>query len=284
MSQQASKLVRVRDFAVSFDFYQNVVRFTVRQCDEVRQIALLSAPGGELLLLAGESAGDLSALLTPVYDQPKPGQSHYFSGGPSFHTYRDLLLPYTQYGVTWRETEWGWELLRMVDPDGYVLSFWGGRQLTDDEILAFYEAAPVRLNQALHGLDQEGLDLSRAPGKWSIREIVLHMVDSDATSLALVKFALAEPGRTFYGNSYDPDVWARGLDYAHRSIGAEVELFTSIRRHMAGLLRHIPGALDRTVTLSTGQTVSVRQRIEPLMGHALHHIDQIIETRTVHNR
>lgn len=60
-----------------------MVRFTVQQCDEVRQIALLSAPGGELLLLAGESAGDLSVLLTPVYDQPKPGQSHYFSRGPS---------------------------------------------------------------------------------------------------------------------------------------------------------------------------------------------------------
>ncbi|MED1876725.1 DinB family protein [Brevibacillus borstelensis] len=124
--------------------------------------------------------------------------------------------------------------------------------------------------------------MSRAPGKWSIRQIVLHMVDSDATSLAMVKFALAEPGRVFHGNAYDPDVWAAGLDYAHRSIQAEVELFCAIRSHIGGLLKHLPDAMDRTVSLSSGHIVSVRQRIEPLMGHALHHIGQILETRKVH--
>lgn len=84
------------------------------------------------------------------------------------------------------------------------------------------------------------------------------------------------------GNAYDPDVWAAGLDYAHRSIQAEVELFCAIRSHIGGLLKHLPDAMDRTVSLSSGHIVSVRQRIEPLMGHALHHIGQILETRKVH--
>lgn len=126
------------------------------------------------------------------------------------------------------------------------------------------------------------MDLAREQGKWTIRQIVLHIVDSEATSLAMPKFALAEPGRSFNTNSYNPDVWAEGLDYANRPIDAEVELFTAIRKHIGGLLRHIPDAMERSVQLSSGQTIKVKQRIEPLVSHALHHIEQIHETRRIH--
>lgn len=63
---------------------------------------------------------------------------------------------------------------------------------------------------------------------------------SEATSLALAKFALAEPGRTFQGNAYDPDLWAKGLDYAGRSIQAEVALFHAIRSRMMRTMRICP--------------------------------------------
>ncbi|MCK9910636.1 DinB family protein, partial [Microbacteriaceae bacterium K1510] len=250
--------------------------------DAKKQVALLTAPSGEMLVVAGKEAKHPTDLLTPIYDQPNPGQSLYFSVGTEMHAHRERLLGSPAFDITWQEREWGWETLRVVDPDGYVVSFWGGRALSEKEILHYYDQAPSRLQNALEGLTEADLDLARAPGKWSIRQIVLHIVDSDCTSLALVKFALAEPGRSFSGNAYDPDVWAAGLDYANRPINAEVELFGAIRKHIGGLLRHIPSALERTVTLVTGQTVAVRRRIEPLMGHALHHIEQIWETRQVH--
>lgn len=284
MSQTASKLIRVHDLSVSIDFYQNVMNFKVEIFDEAKQIALLQAPSRELLVLAGKTADHPTELLAPVFDQPSPGRSLYFSGGTEMRAFRDRLLGIPGVECSWRETEWGWETLRVVDPDGYILSFWGGRKLSDEQILDYYDEAPSRLQQALAGLAEEDLDLAWEPGKWSIRQIVLHMVDSDCTSLALVKFALAEPGRSFTGNPYDPDVWAAGLDYAHRPIEAEVELFSAIRKHIGGLLRHIPSAMDRTVTLTNNQTVAVRQRIEPLMGHALHHIEQIRETRRAHGK
>jgi catechol 2,3-dioxygenase-like lactoylglutathione lyase family enzyme len=276
--------MRVKDLEYSLTFYREVMRFTLVSAEETKGVAVVKAPAGETVVLAMAAAEEVSAYLTPVYDQPGPGKHLYFQAGPDFASYRERLLSLPDAKAAWRETEWGWEWLLVEDPDGVILSFWGGRELRDEEILHFYDLGPEQLQQALAGLDEADLDLRRAPGKWSIRELVLHLVDSDATSLALVKFALAEPGRSFHGNAYDPDVWARGLDYAHRPIQAEVALFTAIRRHVGGLLRHLPGALDRHVTLSGGQTVTVRQRIEPLMGHALHHIEQIWETRRVHQR
>jgi hypothetical protein len=284
VTQLSSKLLRVQHLQHSLNFYTDVMRFTITYPEKVKGAAVATSPAGVSVVLAAADAGDVSSLLTPVYDQPEPGKHLYFPGGPDLTGYRERLLALPGVSATWRETEWGWETLQVVDPDGYILSFWGGRELSDEEILRFYELGPKRLQQALEGLSEEDLDLVRAPGKWSIREIVLHLVDSDATSLALVKFALAESGRSFNGNAYDPDVWAKGLDYTHRSIQAEVALFTAIRKHIGGLLRHFPDAFNRFVTLPNGQTVTVKQRIEPLMGHALHHIEQIWETRNVHGK
>lgn len=282
MFQKADKCLRTNKFTEQLEFYRRVMGFDVEQVEGEQQLTFLIAPGGERILLAGTEQQDLSLYLTEVFDQPILGQSFYLSAPSSFYEYRDRVLAQKQHNAEWVETEWGWERLSVTDPEGYVITFWGGRNLSDGQIIAFYDEAPTRLKKALEGLNDQQLDLSRAPGKWSIRQIVLHMVDSDATSLAMVKFALAEPGRVFHGNAYDPDVWAAGLDYAHRSIQAEVELFCAIRSHIGGLLKHLPDAMDRTVSLSSGHIVSVRQRIEPLMGHALHHIGQILETRKVH--
>lgn len=240
------------------------------------------APAGERVLLAGPASSDLSEYLVNIYDAPKPGQTLFLAASPDFYPYRDRMLARPEANATWHETEWGWERLTVAGTDSIFLTFWGGRTLSDEQIMGFYELGYERLQSALDGLEEHQLDLVRAPGKWSIRQIVLHIVDSEATSLAMAKFALAEPGRSFNGNAYDPDAWAEGLDYAGRNIDAEVALFGAIRRHIGGLLRHLPGAWDRSVNLSSGQTVTVRQHIEPLMGHALHHIEQIWETRRVH--
>lgn len=282
MTAGIGKCLRTQDFAQSLRHYEQVLEFQVDQVDESKEVAVIVAPAGERILLAGPSSGELSEYLADRYDAPEPGQSLYLGAPDAFCAYRDRLLAREEAHGKWYETEWGWERLTAVDPSGCVLTFWGGRTLTDEQILHYYDMGFERLQAALAGLEEHQLDLVRSPGKWSIRQLVLHMVDSEATSLAMAKFALAEPGRDFNGNAYDPDVWAAGLDYAGRSIAAEVALFGAIRSHMSGLLRHLPDAWDRSVTLSTGQTVTVRQRIEPLMGHALHHIEQIWETRRVH--
>ncbi|QRG68538.1 DinB family protein [Brevibacillus choshinensis] len=282
MTAGIGKCLRTMDFAQSLRHYDRVLEFQVEQVDESREVAVVVAPAGEPIVLAGLSAGDLSEYLADRCDAPQPGQSLYLGAPDGFHAYRDRLLAREDAQGAWYETEWGWEKLTTVDPTGYVLTFWGGRTLTDEQILHYYDIGCERLQAALAGLEEHQLDLVRSPGKWSIRQLVLHLVDSEATSLAMAKFALAEPGRDFNGNAYDPDVWAAGLDYAGRSIAAEVALFGAIRSHMSGLLRHLPAAWDRSVRLSSGQTVTVRQRIEPLMGHALHHIEQIWETRRAH--
>lgn len=280
MSKQAGILIRTADLARSVDFYINALG---QRLEWQRGDAALIAPrAGRLLLIAGPEAGDLSPWLPQAYDQPVPGKRVYWGGGtPAFKAELE------QKGVPvlhWEERDWGSTLLLVEDPDGHIVSFTAGKPWSDGEMLQWYQAAPARLARALEGLSEADLDLARAPGKWTIRQLVLHIVDSDCTSLVRPKFALAEPGRAFNVNAYNPDAWADGLDYAHRPVSAEVALFGAIRAHMAGLLTHLPGALDRTTVGPDGTATPVRPSIYALTWHALHHIDQIFDTRRVHGR
>src|SRR5690606_10945701 len=153
------------------------------------------------------------------------------------------------------------------------------------EVLALYAAGVEALNDALAGLSDADLDLTSKPGEWSIRQIVHHLADSEATVLAGLKFALAEPGRRYIRNGYHQDVWAEGLDYAGRPIGPAVALFGAIRAHLLQLVRHIPGAWERNTVDAEGQPgIPVGQYLGMLASHALEHIEEIRETRAVHGR
>ncbi|WP_369009671.1 DinB family protein, partial [Lysinibacillus sp. GbtcB16] len=70
-----------------------------------------------------------------------------------------------------------------------------------------YAAGAGELEESVAGLTAEQLGLALEPGKWSIREQVLHVVDLEQVAIHKVKFALAEPGRTFQGNSFSQDDW-----------------------------------------------------------------------------
>lgn len=277
MAERPSTLVRAANYGRSLAFYLRI-GFEVEW--EQVDVAQLKPPVGSPILLAGPGADDVAEHLAPVHSQAVSGKMLYFGGGaPEFY---QALRGKGLADLTLTEYDWGYAFITVPDPDGHIIYFGGGKEWTDEEMLHWYDQAAGRLDEALAGLTEADLDLARAPGKWTIRQIVQHLVDSDCTSLARVKFALAEPGRLYNGNGYHPDTWAEGLDYAHRPIEPEVALFKAIRGHIGGLLRHLSGALNRTTVTGNGQTLAVRPSFRNLTVHALHHIEQIKETRRVH--
>ncbi|KQL44831.1 hypothetical protein AN963_26165 [Brevibacillus choshinensis] len=168
MSAMIGRCLRTKEFSQSLFYYEQVLEFRLEQVDETREIAVIVAPAGEPIVLAGLASDDLSEYLVDRYDAPQPGQSLYLSATDTFYAYRDRLLAREESNGEWYETEWGWERLTVTDPFGYVLTFWGGRTLTDEQILSYYDQGSERLQAALAGLEELQLDLVRAPGKWSI--------------------------------------------------------------------------------------------------------------------
>ncbi|UCG51869.1 MAG: DinB family protein [Candidatus Latescibacterota bacterium] len=155
-------------------------------------------------------------------------------------------------------------------------------------VLARYVSIPRELDDALAGLSEAHLDLTRGPETWTIREIVHHIVDADALTKNMVMAALGNSGCTFELDWYDPtNTWARTLDYSHRPVESALQLLRANHAYLGELLEHLPDGHRRCVRSERfqrrgTQSLTVAELIDIQTRHATHHIGQIVSTRKQH--
>lgn len=282
---RAAILLRVDDLEASLSFYIDQLGWGLVELAEVGRAALLRIDGTkeEVVLLAGEtSAPVLTHWLRPNYTSSRDGGLIYIGVASvdaieaklRSHGCRDSMLSREESGHI-RE-------LLVPTLDGYSLVYWEELFPTDAEILGMFEMGAAELERSIAELSEEQLSHTEQPGKWSIREHVLHIIDLELVAMHKVKFALAEPGRTYQGNSFQPDEWHIGLAYAYeRPITNEVHLFRAARWHILGLCKHLPDALSRTIRTSNREE-NVAQLLKMMAGHADHHIRAVWRIREKH--
>ena len=103
------------------------------------------------------------------------------------------------------------------------------------ELIERYKDGYRMVADALLGADDQELDARPAPGKWSAREIVHHLADSEMTSAIRMRLMLAVDRPEIKG--YDQDEFARKLHY-ERPIEASLEAFKAARRTTGDIMDH----------------------------------------------
>jgi uncharacterized damage-inducible protein DinB len=157
-----------------------------------------------------------------------------------------------------------------------------------EEALGRYISGPDKLEAALAGLSESDLDLSRALGEWTIRQIVHHLVDGDAMWSQCIRMALGASGCTFDLSWYPGnDPWASELDYAGRAIEPAVALFRAQRSCIAQLLERFPDSWQHHVVLVAtwvpqGQQMRVDALVNLLTEHVAEHVEEIQRVREQH--
>ena len=130
---------------------------------------------------------------------------------------------------------------------------------------------------ALVGAKDKDLDARPAPGKWTAREVVHHLADSEMTSAVRLRLLLAVDGASIAG--YDQDEFARRLHY-DRPIEASLEAFKAARRTTAEILdRMTDEEWQRAGTHSEHGRYSVERWLEIYSTHAHKHAEQILVAR-----
>src|SRR6188508_1783699 len=93
-------------------------------------------------------------------------------------------------------------------------------------LIAQYADGYRAVAAALLKITPEELDAKPGPGKWSAREIVHHLADSEMTAAVRFRLLLAEDKPAIKG--YDQDRFAGRLHY-ERSHEGSLELFRAAR-------------------------------------------------------
>jgi hypothetical protein len=151
------------------------------------------------------------------------------------------------------------------------------RQLIDQ-----YKDGYRAVADALAGASEAELDTHPAPDKWSPREIIHHLADSEMTSAIRLRLLIAAPGPRIVG--YDQDEFARRL-YYDRPIGSSLEAFKAARNTTAEILDR----LTETEWLREGtHTEHGRYTVEDWLriyaAHAHAHAQQILVARDAARR
>ncbi len=155
------------------------------------------------------------------------------------------------------------------------------RTLSREQQIARFSAGPDRLAAAVEFLADEELNLSLAPGEWSIRQIVHHLADGNDVWCAGLRKAIATPGTLLRFEGYPGnDAWAEAMHYDKRPIQTPLELFGAHVRAMAQMASEFPGAWDNSLRLAdeqgnVGQTITVGDLLDMLTRHLDEHLGAI---------
>ncbi|MCC6486136.1 MAG: DinB family protein [Candidatus Hydrogenedentes bacterium] len=119
-----------------------------------------------------------------------------------------------------------------------------------------------------------GLGKAYAPGKWTVRQLLVHLTDCEIVYLWRACRGLAEPGSHVHG--FDQDAWAKELNYSSRPLPLCRDLFLAARNQLIYLLEaHEDGALERTFHHSEAGILTLRKGLTGFAGHTEHHLEQI---------
>ena len=102
--------------------------------------------------------------------------------------------------------------------------------MTPQERSALIKQYADGYNEVVSALDDfppESLGSRPIPGKWSAREIVHHLGDSETTSAIRIRKLLAEENPVIHG--YDQDQYATRLRYNERDMAPALEAFRCAR-------------------------------------------------------
>lgn len=146
-------------------------------------------------------------------------------------------------------------------------------------------ATVTRVSPVLLGVSEEVSSRRPAPGKWSAKEILGHLIDSAANNHQRFVRAPQQADLIFPG--YDQEFWVVAQKYQDAPWEEIVTLWSRYNRHMAHVMAGVPESVRLRVhqrhnldqlswrPRTPGQPATLNELMEDYVAHMHHHLRQI---------
>jgi hypothetical protein len=150
--------------------------------------------------------------------------------------------------------------------------------LGDRDPMSVLPETPAAILRAFAGMTVAQVAQPEAPGKWSIRQVVQHLADSELVWGYRLRMVLAQVRPPLTG--FDQDQWAARLHYDEADVGTALEEFGVLRRANLRLLaRASPDDITRVGVHAARGEESVGHMLRMYAGHDLLHLAQLARIR-----
>ncbi len=137
------------------------------------------------------------------------------------------------------------------------------------EILSTLNSQSERMDTLLFGLAENEANVPYAPGKWTIKQVLGHIADTERI-MSYRALRIARGDKTPLASFEQDDYVAQG-SFESVSLTELLQEYAAVRRATVLLFRHLPGeAWERRGTASNNE-VTVRALAYIIAGHDEHH-------------
>jgi hypothetical protein len=132
-------------------------------------------------------------------------------------------------------------------------------------------ATPLRLN----GMSDADASQPPAPGRWSKKEILGHLIDSAANNHQ--RFVRAQLAANLELPGYEQERWVAAQSYATESWPDLVTLWLFYNRHLLHIIGAMPEAsLATACAIGGNAAVPLSEIVSGYVDHLEHHLAQIL--------
>ncbi len=127
------------------------------------------------------------------------------------------------------------------------------------------------LSKLLLELPDEMGDFAYQQGKWTIKQVLIHMIDTERVFAFRTLWFMRGDRAPLPG--FNQDFWMEYADVSKRSIKDLLKEFKAVRENTLSLLSQCSEEQSRQVGMASNWQVSVRAYFFIIVGHHFHHLN-----------
>jgi len=152
--------------------------------------------------------------------------------------------------------------------------------LPEGDVLEILDKQMHLLLDLLLGLTDDEADFRYAEGKWSIKEVIGHMIDTERVfAFRALSFAR---GETAALPGYDENIYVDNADFAQRTRGSLSGEYEGLRKSNLFLYPSFGADVQLRRGIADGKEMSVRAIPWIMAGHERHHFSVLNERYLPH--
>lgn len=141
----------------------------------------------------------------------------------------------------------------------------------ENDVISILRMGSFEMVVFLENLTEEQWQYAYEPGKWTIMQVLNHMLDVERI-FAYRALCIARNDKTSFP-SFDHDAYVADSDYSNRSAESMIAEYKAVREATIHLLEGLNKEARQRVGTASGHTFSVSALAYMIAGHEIHHME-----------